>query len=88
LIPNNGEGLQGEWLRRAEWWRLEQGIKPVRIASLDRFEMGNNVLANHPPNLLFIPRTIGNELLQPLRINTKISVQISEMEEFVWRLVD
>ena len=38
---------------------------------LDRFKMGNDFLANNPPNLLFIPRTIGNELLQPLRINTK-----------------
>src|SRR5262249_51340891 len=44
---------------------------------LDRFKMGNDFLTNHPPNLLFIPRTVGNELLQPLRINTKPGCQES-----------
>src|SRR5580700_2256193 len=38
---------------------------------LNRLKMRNDFPTKHPPKLLFIPRTIGNKLLQSLRIYTK-----------------
>jgi hypothetical protein len=44
--------------------------------------MRNDFTTNHTPKLLFIPRTIGNELLQSLRIYTSLLRELRRIEKF------